>query len=73
MRKVTSLYTLDKITIESKCYFGEGQWEYEGEVDEEGTACGEGIAIKTGAEKLVYKGMFLGNLPHGIGEQSISN
>ena len=68
MRKVTSLYTLDKITIESKCYFGEGQWEYKGEVDEQGMACGEGIATKIEGEKLVYKGMFLGNMPHGIGE-----
>ena len=54
------------MTIETKCVTTSGEWDYEGDVDEYGQACGYGTAVSK-ENGNVYKGTWLDNLPHGIG------
>ena len=46
--------------------FSAGKWYYEGDIDEDGLACGYGFAREKD-KGHVYKGMFYNNKPHGIG------
>ena len=45
---------------------GSQTYDYEGEIDEDGKACGVGIARREGSAS--YKGTFCNNMIHGIGE-----
>ena len=39
---------------------------YYGEMDSEGNACGEGLAINADDKSFKYRGTFINNLPEGV-------
>ena len=45
---------------------GSQTYDYEGEIDEDGKACGVGIARREGSAS--YRGTFCNNMIHGISE-----
>ena len=42
------------------------EYEYTGELDENGLACGEGIALQKFNNKYAYKGSFADDFWHGV-------
>jgi len=50
---------------------GSQTYDYEGEIDEDGKACGVGIAKREGSAS--YKGTFYNNVIHGIIRFGVEN
>ena len=44
------------------------EYDYEGEIDKKGKACGFGEAARTDKDK-VYAGTFLNDMKHGLGKK----
>ena len=45
-------------------------WEYDGEIDDRGNACGQGVAVLADDSKEVFRGTFLDDKRHGQGKAS---
>ena len=48
--------------------FKDDDWEYVGEIDDEGLACGQGILSRWTGDK--YEGGFVNDMFEGIGKQT---
>ena len=44
------------------------QYEYTGEVDQDGKLCGSGFYVPVGAPHIKYEGTFYNDVEHGISE-----